>query len=107
MQGLPGLTIEADALADLACLLRCHQPAFLARFLGTADAAFGFLAVDFASPASMPRFSASIRLTTLLGFAAAFACLTGCPACLERMSSFMAFSYRSSNFSGSNLPVMR
>src|SRR4029077_5229373 len=78
MQSLPGLSIEYDALADLACSLSHHQTAFLARFFAAGGGAFCFLAGAF-PPALSPmlRFSASIRLTTLLGFALAFACFTG------------------------------
>ena len=78
MQSLPDLNVEYDAIADLACSLSRHQTAFLARFFAAGGGVFCFLAGAFPpAPSPMLRFRASIRLTTLLGFALAFACFTG------------------------------
>ena len=97
MQSLPGLNVEYDALADFACSLSRHQTAFLARFFAAGGGVFCFLAGAFPqAPSPMLRFRASIRLTTLLGFLLAFACLHGLTRLLGADELNHTFSYRSS-----------
>ena len=70
------------------------RAAFFLRAAGSAFFAADFAAgLDLLPPASsMLRLSASMRLTTLAGFDGAFSFGAGKPACLERMSSIIAFS---------------
>src|SRR5215471_19221257 len=94
IEGRERLAIEADAPAH-QCFFLWHQPAFLARFLLGASSAWrlpalGVLALPPLS--SMLRRNASMRLTTFAGRAAGFSFGGGRPACLERMSSIIAFS---------------
>src|SRR5262245_29970678 len=74
----------------------CHHFR-LARFFAGADSAPrlppGFAGLGGSPPpASILRRSASMRFTTLAGRAAGFSFGAGSPACLERMSSIIAFS---------------
>lgn len=97
VQGVPGLRIELDAPAygtNWTFRTR-HQPAFFARFFcgGASVARLEAFAVFPLPPvSSMLRRNASMRLSTLAGRAGAFSFGAGSPACLERMSSIIAFS---------------
>src|SRR5262249_13068271 len=100
MQSVPGLGIELDAPTHRAWGPLRHQPLALRLVAaegcdacGAARLAGAGLALRLAPwSASTLRRSASIRLTTLASRAGAFSTLAGRPACLERISSIIAFS---------------
>ena len=98
VQRVQGLGIELDAPAHRTCrsLGAAISPPSSRFFAGAASAAArfaaGFAAFAFPPLSSMLRRSASMRLTTFAGRAAGFSFGAGNPACLERMSSIIAFS---------------
>src|SRR5262245_2142330 len=110
VERVPGGRVEGNSATNSSGATLCHHFRLARFFAGAASVPRllpGFAALGGSPPpASMLRRSASIRFTTLAGRATGFSFGAGSPACLERMSSIIAFSYRSSNFSGSNSPVI-
>src|SRR5262245_47601812 len=96
IERVPGGRVEGNSATNGSGATLCHH-FLLARFFAGADSAPrlppGFAALGGSPPpASILRRSASMRFTTLAGRAAGFSFGAGSPACLERMSSIIAFS---------------